>query len=86
MHFVAWIIVGLIAGWLAKRIMPGPEPGGLWATLLIGVAGAVVGGWLFRAFGGSGATGVNIYSIIVATVGAVVFLWLWKLLRPKKAM
>jgi uncharacterized membrane protein YeaQ/YmgE (transglycosylase-associated protein family) len=81
MSFLAWIIVGLIAGWLAKRLMPGPEPGGFLATLLIGVIGAVVGGWLF----GRGTTGVNLYSVVVATIGAVVFLAVWKLLIGRRA-
>jgi len=81
MGILAWIIVGLIAGWLAKIISPGVEPGGLLATLLIGVIGAFVGGWLFTAFGASGGmTGVNLYSILVATLGAVVFLFIWKAL------
>jgi uncharacterized membrane protein YeaQ/YmgE (transglycosylase-associated protein family) len=78
MSVLAWIVVGLIAGWLAKMISPGPERGGLLATLLIGVIGAIVGGWLFNAFGRAGASGVDLYSIIVATLGAVVFLFIWK--------
>lgn len=78
MTVVAWIVVGLIAGWLAKMISPGPERTGLLATLLIGVIGAIVGGWLFNAFGRAGASGVDLYSIIVATLGAVVFLFIWK--------
>jgi len=86
MSFLAWIIVGLIAGWLAKIISPGPERGGLIATLLIGIIGAVVGGWLFNAFGRAGASGVNLYSIIVATLGAVIFLWIWKALTARRAV
>ena len=76
MTVVAWIVVGLIAGWLAKVISPGPERTGLLATLLIGIIGAIVGGWLFNAFGRAGASGVDLYSIIVATRGAVVFLFI----------
>jgi uncharacterized membrane protein YeaQ/YmgE (transglycosylase-associated protein family) len=78
MSFLAWIIVGLIAGWLAKTISPGPERAGLIATLLIGVIGAIAGGIIANALGYAGATGVNVYSIIVATLGAVLFLWIWK--------
>ena len=80
MSLLAWIVVGLIAGWLAKMISPGPERGGLLVTLIIGVIGALVGGVLFNYFGRSGATGITLYSILVATVGAVVFLWVWKML------
>ncbi len=82
--WIAWIVVGLIAGWLAKRLMPGPEPGGFVATLVIGIVGAVVGGWLFGLLGGRGATGVNLYSIVVATIGAVVFLWVWNALIRRR--
>jgi len=81
---VAWIVVGLIAGWLAKMISPGPERGGLMMTLIIGVIGALVGGALFNYFGRSGATGITLYSILVATVGAVVFLWVWKMLAGRR--
>ena len=81
MSVLAWIVVGLIAGWLAKMISPGPEQAGLLATLLIGVIGAVVGGWLFNAFGRAGASGIDVYSVIVATLGAVVFLFIWKAIR-----
>ncbi|MBI2202176.1 MAG: GlsB/YeaQ/YmgE family stress response membrane protein [Armatimonadetes bacterium] len=73
MGWLAWIIVGLIAGWLAKMISPGPERGGLLVTLVIGVVGAIVGGWIFNLLGYSGASGVNLYSLIVATLGAIVF-------------
>ncbi len=81
MGFISWIVVGLIAGWLAKRLMPGPEPGGLLMTLLIGVIGAIVGGVIFNFLGRPGTSGINIYSIVVATIGAIVFLWIWKALR-----
>ena len=84
MVWLAWIIVGLIAGWLAKMISPGPERTGILATLVIGVIGAVVGGWISNAFGRAGATGVDLYSIIVATVGAVIFLWLWKVVIARR--
>ena len=75
---IAWILLGLVAGWLAKMAVPGPEPGGFIATVLIGIAGAVVGGWLFSIFGAGGVSGFNIGSIIVAFIGAVVFLFIWK--------
>lgn len=84
MNALAWIVVGLIAGWLAKVISPGPERGGLLATLVIGIVGAIVGGWVFSAFGRAGATGINLYSIIVATLGAVIFLTIWKALAARR--
>jgi len=76
MSILAWIIVGIIAGWLARKVIPGAGPAGLFGDLVIGVVGAVVGGWIFGYFGHPGATGVNIGSLVVAFVGAVVLLWL----------
>jgi uncharacterized membrane protein YeaQ/YmgE (transglycosylase-associated protein family) len=76
---MAWIIVGIIAGWFAKRLIPGEGPGGVLGDLVISAVGAVVGGWIFTYFGHPGATGVNIGSIVVAFVGAVVVLWLMRL-------
>ncbi len=80
MSIFAWIIVGLIAGFLARLVLPGEEPGprGIWGDLLAGIVGGIVGGWVFRAFGGVGLTGINIGSIIVAFIGAVIFLLVWR--------
>jgi uncharacterized membrane protein YeaQ/YmgE (transglycosylase-associated protein family) len=83
-EIIAWILLGLVAGWLAKMAVPGPEPGGFIATVLIGIAGAVVGGWLFRIFGMGGATGFTLWSIIVAFIGAVVFLFIWKAITSSR--
>jgi uncharacterized membrane protein YeaQ/YmgE (transglycosylase-associated protein family) len=82
---IAWIVVGLIAGWLAKIIMPGREPGGFLMTLIIGIVGAVIGGLIWNTMGHQGATGVNGPSIIVATVGAIIFLFIWKALSGRRA-
>jgi uncharacterized membrane protein YeaQ/YmgE (transglycosylase-associated protein family) len=57
---IFWIVIGLIAGVLAKLIMPGDDPGGFILTILIGIAGAFVGGIVFRLFGAAGVTGFNI--------------------------
>jgi uncharacterized membrane protein YeaQ/YmgE (transglycosylase-associated protein family) len=80
MTIMAWIIVGIIAGWLAKMVIPGEAPRGVLGDLPVGVVGAIAGGWIFNYFGHPGATGVNIGSIVVAFVGAVVVLWLTRLL------
>src|SRR6266571_3922200 len=79
MGIIAWIVLGLIAGVLAKLIMPGRDPGGIIVTILIGIAGAIVGGFLFSLFGGGGVTGLNIGSILVAVVGALVLLFLYRM-------
>ena len=79
MGIISWIIVGLIAGLLAKLVMPGRDPGGFIVTTLIGMAGAVVGGFIIGIIGGAGTTGFNIWSILVATLGAVILLAIYRL-------
>jgi uncharacterized membrane protein YeaQ/YmgE (transglycosylase-associated protein family) len=78
MSILAWLIVGIVAGWLAKMVIPGEAPRGVLGDLVTGVVGAIAGGWIFNYFGHPGATGVNIGSIVVAFIGAVVVLWLMR--------
>jgi uncharacterized membrane protein YeaQ/YmgE (transglycosylase-associated protein family) len=80
MFILIWLVVGLIAGYLAKFVVPGEGPGGVIGDLVIGVIGALLGGWIFGLFGHSGVTGINIYSILVALVGAVILLFISRLL------
>jgi uncharacterized membrane protein YeaQ/YmgE (transglycosylase-associated protein family) len=85
MSFIAWIVLGLIAGFIASKIVNKSGEGVL-LDIILGVVGAVIGGYLFQTFGMAGVTGVNIYSILVAVVGAVVFLVLYHALirrRPR---
>lgn len=82
MGIIAYIIVGLIAGFLAKMIMPGSrnEPGGFVGTILLGIVGAVVGGWTWNIFlNRPGATGVDMPSIFVAFVGSCIVIALLRL-------
>lgn len=76
----AWVILGLIAGAIAKWIHPGPDPTGWVATLVIGIVGAFVGGFITRALGigPSNTDVVNLWSIIVAVFGAVICLWAYR--------
>jgi uncharacterized membrane protein YeaQ/YmgE (transglycosylase-associated protein family) len=83
MGILAWIVVGLIAGVLAKLIMPGDDPGGIIVTILIGIVGAFVGGLVVNLFGGAGVTGFNIWSILVATLGAIILLAIYRLVAPR---
>ena len=88
MHFLWWIIVGLIAGWATGKIMRGSGYGTL-LDIGIGIAGAIVGGWIMRAVGFKGEGG-TIYTILVAIGGAVVLTWLYRLIigprkKPEKA-
>jgi uncharacterized membrane protein YeaQ/YmgE (transglycosylase-associated protein family) len=85
MGIISWIVVGLIAGLLAKWIMPGSGPGGFIVTVLIGMAGASLGGFIVGLLGGAGVTGFNIWSILVATLGAIVLLFLYGLIAQRTA-
>ena len=73
MSILAWIILGLIAGFIASKIVNRHGEGGI-LDVLLGIAGAVVGGWLLHSFGKSGVTGLNLKSLVVATIGAGVVL------------
>ena len=80
MSFVAWLVLGLIAGFIGSKLV-NKTGEGLILDIALGVAGAIVGGWFFGVFGMSGVTGLNIYSLIVAVVGAVVFLLAYHAIR-----
>jgi uncharacterized membrane protein YeaQ/YmgE (transglycosylase-associated protein family) len=84
MSILAWIVLGLIAGFVASKII-NKRGEGLLLDIILGVIGAVVGGWLFHAFGAAGVTGLNLYSLLVAVVGAVVVLVIYHALRGKKS-
>lgn len=83
MGLVSWIVVGAIAGLLAKEIVPGPDPGRFLVTVLLGMAGASVGGFVVGVLGGSGVTGFNVWSVLVATLGAVILLYLYGLIARR---
>jgi uncharacterized membrane protein YeaQ/YmgE (transglycosylase-associated protein family) len=76
MGILAWIILGLIAGFIGSKIVNKSGEGFL-LDIALGIVGAVVGGFIFSAFGASGVTGLNIYSLIVAVIGAIVVLWVY---------
>lgn len=76
MSIIAWLILGLIAGFVASKLV-NKSGEGLIVDILLGIVGAVVGGYIFNFFGSAGVTGLNIYSMIVAVVGAVVVLLIY---------
>lgn len=80
--FIGWIVVGLIAGALAKWIMPGKDPGGIIVTILIGIAGGVIGGFLASRIGIGGG---NVVNILIATGGAILLLFLYRLITKRSA-
>jgi uncharacterized membrane protein YeaQ/YmgE (transglycosylase-associated protein family) len=82
---ISWVVVGAIAGLLAKRIVPGPDPGRFIVTVILGMGGASVGGFAVGVLGGSGATGFNVWSIFVAALGAVLLLLAYGLVARRTA-
>lgn len=81
MGIFSWIVMGLIVGVLAKFIMPGKDPGGTIVTILIGIAGAFVGGFVGSRLGLGTVTGFNMGSILLATGGAILLLCLHRMIK-----
>ncbi|HVR28990.1 MAG TPA: GlsB/YeaQ/YmgE family stress response membrane protein [Thermoanaerobaculia bacterium] len=79
MGILTWILLGLIVGFLAKLIMPGRDPGGVIITILLGIAGALLGGFIGTALGFGTVDGINIGSVALATLGAFLLLALYRL-------
>jgi uncharacterized membrane protein YeaQ/YmgE (transglycosylase-associated protein family) len=82
MGILAWLLLGLIAGWVAHRLVGGP--GGLVTDIVVGILGALIGGFLANLLGASGITGFNLYSVLVAIVGAVVLLLIVRVFRGRR--
>jgi uncharacterized membrane protein YeaQ/YmgE (transglycosylase-associated protein family) len=83
MGILSWIVFGLIAGFIAKFLMPGRDPGGFIITIILGIAGAVVGGLIGRALGFGEVTGFDFRSFLIAVVGALVLLFVYRLLKSR---
>lgn len=81
MGILSWIIFGLIAGALAKFIMPGEDPGGCVLTTVIGIVGAVIGGFVGTWLGFGGISGFDVRSMLIAVLGSVLLLWVYRLTR-----
>ena len=85
MGILSWILMGLVVGLLAKWIMPGPDPGGINITILLGIAGAFVGGFIGAAVGLGGVGGFNVGSLLLAVGGALLILWGYRKLSSRSA-
>jgi uncharacterized membrane protein YeaQ/YmgE (transglycosylase-associated protein family) len=83
MSFLAWILLGLVAGFIGSKIV-NKTGEGFFLDIILGIIGAVVGGWLFTLVGGHGVTGFNLYSIFVAVIGAIVVLVVYHALFRRK--
>ena len=84
MGIISWIILGLIAGFIGSKIVD-KQGQGLWLNLVLGIVGALVGGFLFTLFGATGVTGFNLYSMIVAIVGSIVVLLIYNALTGHRS-
>jgi uncharacterized membrane protein YeaQ/YmgE (transglycosylase-associated protein family) len=84
MSFLAWIVLGLIAGFIGSKVV-NKTGEGFFLDIILGIVGAVVGGWVFSMFGAQGVTGVNLYSILVAAVGAILVLVVYHALFRRSA-
>ncbi|HSE83443.1 MAG TPA: GlsB/YeaQ/YmgE family stress response membrane protein [Thermodesulfobacteriota bacterium] len=84
MGILAWIILGLIAGAIAKLILPGKDPGGIIVTILIGIVGALLGGFIATQLGFGTVDGLDIGSIIIAIVGAIILLLIYRMVVGRR--
>ncbi len=80
MSILAWIVLGLLAGFIGSKLI-NKRGEGLFLDIVLGVVGAVVGGWVFQFFGAAGVTGLNLYSLLVAVAGAVIVLVVYHAVR-----
>jgi uncharacterized membrane protein YeaQ/YmgE (transglycosylase-associated protein family) len=80
MSLLAWIILGLLAGFIGSKLI-NKSGEGFFLDIILGVVGAVVGGWVFHFFGAAGVTGLNIYSLLVAVIGAILVLVIYHAIR-----
>jgi uncharacterized membrane protein YeaQ/YmgE (transglycosylase-associated protein family) len=84
MSIIGWIVLGLIAGFIASHLV-NRRGEGLVLDIVLGIVGAIVGGWVFALFGAEGVSGFNLYSMLVAVIGAVVVLAIYHLVAGRRA-
>jgi len=81
---LSWIVFGLIAGAIAKFLMPGRDPGGCIITIIIGVVGALLGGYLATLLGYGGISGFDFRSFVVAVIGSILLLIIWRMISGRR--
>ena len=86
LNFISWLIVGLIAGALARLIMPGRDPMGIIATILLGIVGSIIGGLVSWAIWGSDTRGFQPAGLLLSILGAIVVLWIYRMARSRSTV
>ncbi len=86
LSFIWWLIIGLIAGALARLIMPGRDPMGIIATILLGIVGSIVGGLVSWAIWGADDGRFRPGGIILSILGAILVLWIWRMIRSRSTV
>lgn len=86
LSFLAWLVVGLIAGALARLIMPGKDPMGVIATILLGIAGSIIGGLVSWAIWGVDEGGFRPAGLLLSILGAIILLWIWRMMRSRSTV
>jgi uncharacterized membrane protein YeaQ/YmgE (transglycosylase-associated protein family) len=84
MGVLSWIILGLIVGIIAKFVIPGKDPGGIFITIILGIAGAFVGGFIGSALGLGSVTGFDIHSLLIAVGGSILLLIVYRAIKKEK--
>ena len=84
MGILAWIVLGLIAGLIARALYPGKQPGGVIITILLGIAGALLGGWIGSLFTNTQGAELSFMGVVWAVIGAVILLWVYSLATRRK--
>ena len=84
MGILSWIILGLIVGIIAKFVMPGKDPGGIFITIILGIAGAFVGGFIGSTLGLGSVTGFDIRSLLIAVGGSILLLIIYRAIKKNK--
>jgi uncharacterized membrane protein YeaQ/YmgE (transglycosylase-associated protein family) len=86
LSFIWWLIIGLIAGALARLIMPGRDPMGVIATILLGIVGSILGGLVSVAIWGSGPDGYRPAGLLLSVLGAILVLWIWRMIKSRNTV
>ena len=86
MALIWWLVIGLIAGALARLIMPGRDPMGILATILLGIVGSVIGGLISMAIWSNERGGIPRAGILLSILGAIVVLWIWRMIRSRSTV